>query len=154
MFHINHTIIISLCGNKPSKFHVEKWVVPFDYQVPIESIKFKLDARIGLFYVSTSNMEAIMHLLMLCPFKSNVVQLFSRFKDRHSTLMPLKVWNFQCENHILYATFGILTNWRCHNSSNWHGAKVWHHNVFQIGPLFMCHYDPQERLNTKLHNLT
>jgi hypothetical protein len=23
MFHINHTIIISLCGNKLSKFHVE-----------------------------------------------------------------------------------------------------------------------------------
>jgi hypothetical protein len=38
VFHINHTIIICLCGNKPSKFHVEEWVVPFDYQVPIGGI--------------------------------------------------------------------------------------------------------------------
>jgi hypothetical protein len=38
VFHINHTIIISLCGNKPSKFHVEEWVVPFDYQVLIGGI--------------------------------------------------------------------------------------------------------------------
>jgi hypothetical protein len=42
-FHINHTIIISLCGNKPSKFHAEKWVVSLDYQIPIGGIEFKLD---------------------------------------------------------------------------------------------------------------
>jgi len=55
---------------KPSKFHVEEWVVSLYYQVRIGGIKFELDARIGLFYISTSNMEAIMHLLMLSPFKT------------------------------------------------------------------------------------
>jgi hypothetical protein len=70
VFHINHTIIISLCGNKPLKFHAEKWVVSLDYQIPIGGMEFKLDVGINLFYISTSNMEAIMHLLMLCPFKT------------------------------------------------------------------------------------
>jgi hypothetical protein len=96
-FHTQHTLITYFVGTKIPPHRIVDWVVLLNAIIKFGVINFRMDARRGFLYLSTTITKSTMKLLMLTPHKTPwgatvYVQRVLMFNPKLSQGLKIFVW--------------------------------------------------------------